>query len=89
MEDKIEVGKIEEYPVLYIPSRNLCFCKNTIVRVRDVEDVLASNLSRQRIERSNLPVSKDDNIITFGCLTTSIDNLHNIKKEILKHEQKQ
>lgn len=86
MEDKIEVGKIQGYPVLYIPSRRLLFCKNTIVPLDKMKEVLRSNTAKHRIERSNLSITKFGGTIELGCLTTTIDNLKSIEKYINERE---
>lgn len=44
--NKIEVGFIEEYPVLYLPDKDLIFCKNTIVPVNVMLDAFNSGIDR-------------------------------------------
>ena len=82
--DKIEVGEIQGFPVYYIPDKRLLFCKNTIV---PLDKILDSGLNRHRIERSKLTITKFDNIIELGCLTTTITNLNIIRKKISRYEQ--
>ena len=84
--DKIEVGEIQGFPVYYIPNRRLLFCKNTIVPLDKMKEVLDSGLNRHRIERSKLTITKFDNIIELGCLTTTITNLNTIRKKISRYE---
>ena len=85
--DKIEVGEIQGFPVYYIPDKRLLFCKNTIVPLDKMKEVLDSGLNRHRIERSKLTITKFDNIIELGCLTTTITNLNIIRKKISRYEQ--
>ena len=82
MEEKVTVGKIQGFPVLYIPSRGLLFCKNTIVPFEEMRKVLHAPTAKHRIERSNLNITKMDNIIELGCLTTTVTNLIQIEKQI-------
>lgn len=78
----IEVGKIEGWPVQYIPERQVLFCKNTAISLERIEKMLRSPLSRERDDQKNLTVIKLDNVIHFGCLTTTVDNIENIRKNI-------
>ena len=80
--DKIEVGRIEDYPVIYVPEKKLVFCKNTIVPLDEMKKILHSGTSKHRIERANLPITKFANTIELGCLTTTISNLKEIEKQI-------
>lgn len=84
--DKIAVGEIEGYPVYFIPSRELLFCKNTIVPFKRMQEILHSDTSRHTIEEKNLTITKLAGFITLGCLTTSINNLEQIERDILKWE---
>jgi len=83
----IEVGKIEEWPVQYIPEKKMLFCKNTAISLDKIELMLRSPLSRERNEAKNLTVVKLNNIIQFGCLTTTLDNVENIRKNIKDYER--
>ena len=84
MDKKIKVGEIQGHEVIYIPDRGLLFCKNTIVRYSDIENILKSSNQKEEIPEKNLEIIKDNDIIHFGCLTTTIENCKAIKKEIRK-----
>lgn len=83
----IEVGKIQDWPVQYIPERRVLFCKNTAISLDKIELMLRSSLSRERDEAKNLTIVKLDNIVQFGCLTTTLDNVENIRKNIKNYER--
>lgn len=83
----IEVGKIQDWPVQYIPERRMLFCKNTAISLDKIELMLRSSLSRERDEAKNLTIVKLDNIVQFGCLTTTLDNVENIRKNIKNYER--
>lgn len=83
----IEVGKIQDWPVQYIPERRMLFCKNTAISLNKIELMLRSSLSRERDEAKNLTIVKLDNIVQFGCLTTTLDNVENIRKNIKNYER--
>jgi len=83
----IEVGKIEDWPVQYIPERRMLFCKNTAISLDKIELMLRSSLSRERDEAKNLTIVKLNNVVQFGCLTTTLDNVENIRKQIKNYER--
>lgn len=83
----IEVGKIEGWPVQYIPERRMLFCKNTAISLDKIELMLRSSLSRERDEAKNLTIVKLNNIVQFGCLTTTLDNVENIRRNIRNYER--
>lgn len=81
---KYIVGKIQGYPVIYIPERDIVFCKNTAVPFSTIsEKVLSSNV-RENIPDKNLSITKDKGIIKMGCISTTRTNLLLIK-EIIKN----
>ena len=83
----IEVGKIQDWPVQYIPERRVLFCKNTVISLDKIELMLRSSLSRERDEAKNLTIVKLNNVVQFGCLTTTLDNVENIRKNIKNYER--
>lgn len=62
------LGSIQGYDVIYIPEKDILFCKNTAVKRKWIEDALNSNLARIKIEEKDLVITKDKNLITLGCL---------------------
>lgn len=78
----VKVGEIEGWPVLYNPEKQRLFCKNTSISLDAIEQMLKSPLSRERNEEKNLTVIKMDNVVHLSCLTTTTDNISNIRKSI-------
>ena len=78
----VKVGEIEGWPVLYNPEKQRLFCKNTSISLDVIEQMLKSPLSRERNEEKNLTVIKMDNVVHLSCLTTTTDNISNIRKSI-------
>lgn len=78
----VQVGEIEGWPVLYNPEKQRLFCKNTSISLDVIEEMLKSPLSRERNEEKNLTVIKMDNVVHLSCLTTTTDNISNIRKSI-------
>lgn len=81
---EIEVGKIEGYPVLYLPERDLVFCKNTVLPFKKMQSILHSSRSKHEIPEKQLSITKLDSTVTLGCLITPEYNLRKIEKEICK-----
>ena len=80
---RIIVGIIQGNEVVYIPERDALFCKNTAVPYEMIEKKLYSNNSRENIEEKTLSITKEGSLITLGCLTTTKENIDQIKKRIL------
>ena len=84
--EKIEVGQIEEYPVLYIPEKDLLYCKKVVFPYKTLEEALI-NSTLERIElREDLIITKKDSSVQLACLTTSISNIKLIHKTIKKYK---
>lgn len=81
---RIKVGTIQSYDVMYVPEKDMVFCKNTICRVSDLKKAISSPLNREYIEEKDLSIVKDNGVIYFGCLTTSKQNVQEIEQEINK-----
>jgi hypothetical protein len=80
----VKVGEIQSYDVMYVPEKDMVFCKNTICRVSDLKKAIKSPLGREYIEEKDLSIVKDNGIIYFGCLTTTKQNVLEIEQEINK-----
>lgn len=85
---QIKVGEIENYDVLYIPEKDVIFCKNTVVKYSVIKRIVKSSNSRDEIPEKELVITKDSNIIHFGCLTTTISNCNNIAKNVAKNNER-
>lgn len=73
------IGNIQGYDVIYVPEKQILFCKNTAVPYNLLREAVYGNLERYNIPQKNLVVRKDSSIIEFGCLRTTIEHA----KEIL------
>lgn len=73
------VGNIQGYDVIYIPEKQTLFCKNTAVPINLIKEAVYGDFERYNIPQKNLTVRKDNSMIEFGCLRTTIEHA----KEIL------
>lgn len=81
---RIVVGEIQGHDVIYIPEKDYVFCKNTVLPLRVMLDLLKDNTDRTEIPDKNLVITLSGNIIDMGCLSTTKENLYSIKKIISK-----
>lgn len=79
------VGTIQGYNVVYIPEKQVVFCKNTVCHLKDLESIVLGDLQRGEIPEKNLSITKDNGIVSFGCLTTTYDNCLKIRKNCKKY----
>lgn len=79
-----KVGEIQGHDVLYVPERNQIFCKNTAVNYSLIERIVRGNSMRATIPEKTLTITKDMGIVTLGCLTTTMENCLNIRKNVNK-----
>ena len=82
--EKIQIGYIEDYPVLYLPEKDLIFCKNTIVPYEVLLNAFNSGIDRIEYKEKNLVMYFLKNEITLGCLKTSTENFRDMIKTIKK-----
>lgn len=78
------VGKIQNHDVIYVAERDQIFCKNTSVNYPLIERLVRSGMSRESIPEKKLTITKDNGVVSLGCLTTTMENLLNIRKNVLK-----
>ena len=78
------VGQIETYDVIYIPEKDMVFCKNTTCHYGEIHKALISNLERHNIDNGKLILTKDQCCVTLGCLTTTKSNIMSIDNKIKK-----
>ena len=84
------VGQINGYDVIYIPEKDVLFCKNTICKYDNLKEALLdSPLQRNRVE-DKVPTFKNDNVIEIGCLNTTKSNILLINNNIrqIKNERR-
>lgn len=84
--EECKVGEIQGHDVIYIPSKDVIFCKNTSVKFSVIEKIIRSNLERSEIPEKNLTIIKDNGIVSLGCLTTTMTNCLNIRKRVKKQK---
>lgn len=76
------VGNIQGYDVIYVPEKDMIFCKNTIVRYVDLNRALFKSTLDRECVQDKLSVVKDKDIVYLGCLTVSRDTILQIKSNI-------
>ena len=84
--EECKVGEIQGHDVIYIPSKDVIFCKNTAIKFSIIEKIIRSNLERSEIPEKNLTIIKDNGIVSLGCLTTTMTNCLNIRKRVRKQK---
>lgn len=84
MDGKIKIGEIQGYDVLYIPEKDMVFCKNTAVKLSVLDRIVKDSKDIGEIPEKNLTIIKDNGTLTFGCLTTTYAAYKQMKKEINK-----
>lgn len=82
--DKVIVGSIEGYDVIYMPEKDYVFCKNTVLPLQIMLNVLKNNTDIVEVPDKNLTIRASTSTVDMGCLSTTKDNLYKIKKEISK-----
>ena len=82
--EECKVGEIQGHDVIYIPSKDVIFCKNTAVKFSVIEEIIRGDLERGDIPEKNLTIIKDNGIVHLGCLTTTMENCLNIRRRISK-----
>ena len=81
------VGKIEGYDVIYIPEKDLLFCKNTTMPYKVMKAALIDDPLDRLHLKEGLTMTKDGSVIHMACLTTNIENCIEINKKIKKIKQ--
>ncbi len=80
----VKVGEIQNHDVLYIPEKDVIFCKNTTLRFPLIERIIRGSMERTSIPEKELVIIKDNNIVHLGCLTTTMQNCLEIRKQVNK-----
>lgn len=78
------VGKIQNYDVIYVPERNQIFCKNTAINYSLIERIIRGSTMRETIPEKDLTITKNMGTVTLGCLTTTMENCLAIKRQVNK-----
>jgi hypothetical protein len=78
------VGKIEGYDVIYLPEKDILFCKNTTMPYKVMKAALL-DCPVDRLElKEKLTMTVSEGIVQLACLTTNIENVKEINKNITK-----
>ena len=82
---EIIVGKIQDHDVIYIPEKDILFCKNTTMPYSVMRAALIeSPVDRLELKSDLIMTQSDNGIIQLACLTTNIENIKEINKQIKK-----
>lgn len=84
--EECKVGEIQGHDVIYIPSKDVIFCKNTAIKFSLIEKIIRSNLERYKIPEKDLTIIKDNGTVSLGCLTTTMANCLDIRKRVRKQK---
>ena len=82
--DRYVVGEIQGYDVIYIPEKDIVFCKNTAIKLSVLDKAVKSHTISSTIEEKNLTITKDNGTLCLGCLTTTLDKYRAMKRKISK-----
>lgn len=83
---QIKVGEIQGYDVLYLPDKDVVYCKNTALPLSKVIETLRSPLDRVVIPSKNMVILLSDFQVEFGCLSTTRENIKSIHKQIKQYQ---
>lgn len=81
------VGTIQGHDVIYVPEKDTIFCKNTAVKYDVMNRIINSGLDRESVPEKNLVIHKDNGTIHLGCLTTTIENCLEIRRNIKRFKK--
>lgn len=81
----VKVGEIQGHDVIYVPEKDVIFCKNTTLSFPLIERIIVkSSMDRTNIPEKELVIIKNNNTIHLGCLTTTMENCLQIRKQVNK-----
>lgn len=81
---KHKVGEINGNEVVYIPEKDVIFCKNTAVKFPVIERIIRNREDKGEIPEKNLTITKDNGVVHLGCLTTTMENCLDIRRRVNK-----
>lgn len=76
------VGKIEGHDVIYVPEKDILFCKNTTMPYQVMKAALLDNPIDRMELKKDLTMTVNEGIVQLACLTTNIENVKEINKNI-------
>lgn len=79
---RVKVGEIDGYEVIFIPEKDVVFCKNTAIKVPVIRRMIESCYSREVCDEKSLTITKSGNSIHMGCLNTTKDNYASILRNV-------
>ena len=80
--DKQVVGKIEDYDVFYIKERDIISCKGHVFTYSILKQNLIDSQEAITKIKDDFIITKSPSFIQLACLTTSMDNIKTIYKNI-------
>ena len=78
------VGRIEEHDVIYILEKDILFCKNTTMPYKVMKSALLDSPIDRLHLKADLVMTVNCGVVQLACLTTSIENIKEINKNIKK-----
>lgn len=78
------VGEIQGNDVVYLPEKDIIFCKNTAVKFSLMKKIIKEGKDVETIPEKNLTITKDNGTIHLGCLTTTMDECLKIVHRVNK-----
>lgn len=78
----VKVGEIQGYDVIYVPEKDVIFCKNTTLSFPLIERIVRGSMDRTSIPEKELVIIKNNNTVHLGCLTTTMENCLEIRKQV-------
>lgn len=72
------VGSIEGHDVIYVPEKDILFCKNTALKRSILNDFFYGSIDRISIPEKNIILYKDSSHVSLGCLSLSHSEAKNI-----------
>lgn len=78
------IGQIEGHDVIYVPEKDVVFCKNTTLPFSVIKEVQKMSSDSLSIPEKNLTIHKYESTIEMGCLTTSKSHFNELIKTINK-----
>jgi len=84
---EVIVGKIQGHDVIYVPEKEMLFCKNTTMPYKVMRLALLDSPVDRLELKNDLVMTVDQGIVQLACLTTTIENCIEINKQIKKVRQ--
>ena len=85
--NKLVVGKIEDYDVYYVKEKDIVSCKGHVFPYRLLKEKLLDSTEAIIEIKDDFIIRKSPSFVQLACLTTSMNNIKTINKNIklIKH----